>query len=195
MNGGRNDQDDELVRLLGKLRDRGPAYPARLYTPRRAAVLAALAALQLGGAVAGVSLFAKIAKIVKGMGMVEKIVLGVEVAAVTGMTAYGAATAYVYRDQLKQLLLPPTAITSPFPSLSVPSSLLGTEAALTESPTPSPTGSLTVTPTFFLITQPSGGDSTPPPPPAQATQPPPQPTNPGLHLGQTKTPKAPGGPP
>ncbi len=180
MDRGRNDQDDEIVRLLGKLRDTGPEYPERLYGPRRTAVLAGLVALQLGGAAAGLSLFAKLANLVKGMGIVEKIILGVEVAAVTSMTVYGATEAYIYRDQLKQLLLPPTAISSPFPSLSVPSAASETEAALTETatPTPSPTGS--VTPTYFVTNQPNS-NGTPPPP---STKEGPAPTKPGNRCGQ-----------
>ncbi len=186
MDRGRNDQDDEIVRLLGKLRDTGPEYPSRLYGPRRTAVLAGLAALQLGGTAAGLTLFAKLVNLVKGMGIVEKIILGVEVAAVTSMTVYGATEAYRYRDQLMQLLLPPTAISSPFPSLSVPSANSETEAALTETVTPSPSPTGSVTPTYFVTSEPNA-DGTPPPP--QATKEEPQPTKPGLHLGQTKTPK------
>ncbi|HEX9117691.1 MAG TPA: hypothetical protein VGA61_16595 [Anaerolineae bacterium] len=190
--GGRG-PDDEVVRLLGKLRDTGPAYPPRLYTARRAAVLAGLAALQIGGVVAGASLLAKLVKLLKGMSVVEKIVLGVEVAAVTGMTAYGATAAYIYRDQLKQLLLPGPSITTPYPSLSVPSTPPpGQGTGVSGTPTPSPTGSLTVTP-FFTAPISPGGDSTPlAPTVAQPTQAPPTqppPTKPGNSYGLTKTPK------
>lgn len=192
--GGRG-PDDEVVRLLGKLRDTGPAYPPRLYTARRAAVLAGLAALQIGGVVAGASLLAKLLKLLKGMSVVEKIVLGVEVAAVTGMTAYGATAAYIYRDQLKQLLLPGPSITTPYPSLSVPSTPQpGETTGLTGTPTPSPTGSLTVTP-FFTVPISPGGDSTPLPPVLQPTVAPPTeappPTDkPGKSYGNTtRTPK------
>ena len=191
--GGRG-PDDEVVRLLGKLRDTGPAYPPRLYTARRAAVLAGLAALQIGAAVAGASLLAKLVKLLKGMSIVEMVVLGVEVAAVTGMAAYGATAAYVYRDTLKQMLLPGSVNTTPYPSLSVPPTQLAGEATgVNGTPTPSPTGSLTVTP-LFTVPVPLSGDGTPPPPGFQPTQAPPTqppvagpPTDkPGNSFGLTK---------
>ena len=52
------------------------------------------------------------------MGVVEKVILGVEVAAVTGMTAYGAVTAYIYRDQIRQALETRFGVVTdtPFPS-------------------------------------------------------------------------------
>src|SRR5512142_2802111 len=122
MNFGRQDQDDEVIRLLGKLRDSGPEYPSSMFSKRRAAVMAAFAALNLGASVAGLSLLAHLAKIIKAMGVVEKIILGVEVAAVTGLTVAGAATAYKYRDNIQQILQSNLGIvtSTPWPSLSAP---------------------------------------------------------------------------
>ena len=179
---GRQDQDDEIIRLLGQLRDTGPEYPSSLFSKRRAAVMAAFAALNLGAAAAGLSLLAHLVKIIKAMGVVEKIILGVEVAAVTGLTAYGAATAYVYRNEIRQVIESNLGIqtNTPFPSLAPPVGGSGGSSATepvaigTPSVTPTPTG------TFFYVapTQGSGnpvptqvapGDTPPPPP----TQPPP----------------------
>ncbi len=149
------DQDEEVIRLLSKLKDTGPEYPHSMYTERRTAVLAGLVALNLGAGVAGLTLLGHLFKIVKGMGIVEKIILGVEVAAVTGMTAYGAATAYIHRNEIGQLLRQnfETITTTPWPTLSVASPLPGAVGlpGLTGSPTPSPTGSLTATPTGTLL--------------------------------------------
>ncbi len=199
MNFGRRNQDDEVIRLLGQLKDSGPDYPSSLYTRRRAAVMAAFAALHLGAAAVGLTLFAQIAKMIKAMGVVEKIILAAEVATVTGMTTYGAIEAYVYRDQLKDLLFP-TSLSSntPFPSLSIPS-LIPSEQAGEETATPVPSGTVTATaepfPTWTQqVIQQSGNT-----PAAVATQaqqqqpPPPKPTkcgNSGNCYGKTtRTPK------
>jgi hypothetical protein len=183
---GKN-QDDEVIKLLGKLKNAGPDYPPRLYAARRAAVLAALIALPFAGAVA-VSWFARLVKLVKSMGVIDKIVLAAEVTAVTGLTVYGAVTAYTYRDAIKQLILPGSGNVTPFPSLSVPVDTLGPlQPTLTGSETPTPTGTLTPIP---LIAETPGSGNTqvvnPTQPPISAP-----PTKPGLHLGQTKTPKPP----
>ncbi len=201
----REPQDDEVIRLLGMMRDSGPEYPSNMFSKRRAAVMAAFAALNLGAATAGLSLIAHLVKIIKGMGIIEKIILGVEVAAVTGMTAYGAATAYRYRYEIRQLLENQFGITTntPFPTLMVPGG--GPQAtALSESetpsPTPTPTGTLLYTPTNPPDTPPPGSTqppptiqpptTTPPPPTQPPTEPPPTTCgNSGLCKGWTKTPR------
>ncbi len=209
---GRQDQDDEIIRLLGQMRDTGPEYPSSLFSKRRAAVMAAFAALNLGAATAGLSLLAHLVKIIKGMGMIEKIILAVEVTAVTGLTAYGAATAYVYRNEIRQVIESNLGISTntPFPSLVAPSSggsggASATEFAGTGTPsaTPSPTG------TLLYFTPTSGGgnpantsipptqvQSTPAPPTvAPPTQPPPtepQPTSCGKGKCKGWTPTPPG---
>ena len=176
MNIRRQDQDDEVIRLLGKLNDAAPVYPSSMFNNRRAAVMAAFAALNLGAATAGLGLIAHLVKVIKAMGVVEKVILGVEVAAVTGMTAYGAATAYVYRDQIRQVLEANLGIVTntPFPSLSVPAggfSAGATEAALTETPTPTPTPTGTL---YYTVTEPGvPGETTVAPPEPSATPPPP----------------------
>src|SRR5512143_3800953 len=173
-----NDQDREIVELLGRLKDAGPEYPPRMFAARRAAVIAALAALPIGGAIA-VSLFAKLAAIVKSMSVVDKIVLALEVAAITGVTAYGATAAYIYRDELKSLLFPaPTAVNT---STSIPTELspLPVLPVVEETPsgTPTPTGTIYLTDTNV----PPVGDREPQATPAN---PEPEKTNPGLHRGQ-----------
>lgn len=186
MNFGRNDQDDEVIRLLGRLKEAGPEYPSSLYSQRRAAVLAGFAALNLGVAAAGLTLFAQIAKILKGMGLIEKIILGVEVAAVSGLTTYGAITAYQYRNELKQLLFPTTqSAETPFPSLSISSPLPPTEEVLGEG-TPTPTGTLTITPQPELTPEAAKPGNTPNAQATQGSASNPEPTEgPGRHLGQT----------
>ncbi len=203
MDFGRKDRDDELIQLLGRLKDVGPEYPSSMYSQRRAAVMAGFAALQLGAAVVGLSLLGHLVHIVKGMGVVEKIILGVEVAAVTGLTAYGAATAYVYRNEIRQVLFSSTqSSNTPFPSLSVPPSanpFTGGPAVGPGTPTPTPTGTVTVTVPPYL------GPTNAPPNPyntpvAPTNMPPPTKTPPlpvptddcgrnGKCLGHTKTPR------
>ncbi len=194
MNFGMQDQDEEVIRLLSKLKDTGPEYPHSMYTERRTAVLAGLVALNLGAGVAGLTLLGHLFKIIKGMGIVEKIILGVEVAAVTGMTAYGAATAYIHRDEIGQLLRQnfETITTTPWPTLAAPgvgvgvSPAVATEEALltgtpTPSATPSPTGTL-----FYTDTPEPGGGGGSNSTPGAPNQP--EPTNPGNHYGQTENP-------
>jgi hypothetical protein len=181
-----NDQDNEIVELLGKLRDAGPEYPPHLYAARRAALIAALAALPIGGVLA-VSLFTKLAHVIKGMSVIDKIILGVEVAAITGVSAYGAAAAYIYRDQLKTLLLGTSSVVSTNTSEPIPT--LSTEAPVLpiaeETPLGTPTVTGTVTGTVF-VTDTNKPQVVKP----AATQPPVQgqATKPGLHLGNTPKP-------
>ena len=201
--------EQNVVRLLGQLRDASPEYPARLQAQRRAAVLAGLAAIPVATGLLAIPWIARLVKLIKAMGFIDKVILAVEVATITGLTGYGAVTAYQYRYQLQQLLFP-SGPQTPFPTLSIPPT--NTPVPPTEprgTGTPTPTGTLlpTIPP---LFTQPVFGtpvpgiQSTPLPPiPPQVTNPPPQPTNqppkppkptrtpPGLHLGQTKTPKPP----
>jgi hypothetical protein len=66
----RQDQDDEIIRLLGKLNEQAPEYPSGMFSKRRAAVMAAFAALNLGAATAGLGLIAHLVKIIKAMGVV-----------------------------------------------------------------------------------------------------------------------------
>ena len=196
-----NDQDREIVELLGRLRETGPEYPPRLYTARRAAVIASLAALPFAGALA-VSLFSKLSSTIKAMSVLDKIILGVEVAAITGVSAFGAAAAYVYRDELKSLILgAPTAIVSPFPSLAPP-----TEPALppgieegTPSPSPTPTGTIFLTDTNQPNVVEPGQTQPAATQPADTqpadTQPPPNATEPGNRYGNTtRTPRPTKGP-
>ncbi len=145
---GNGYQDRQVIDLLGKLRDAGPEYPPQLMSKRRAAVLASLALLPLAaGALVGVSWIDRLIKLIKGMSLIDKIVLGVEVAAITGLTGYGAVNAYIYRDVLKQMLLP--AANTPFPTLSVPSTLSGGQNQGPNAGTPGGTGTPTGTPTPF----------------------------------------------
>jgi hypothetical protein len=196
---GRN-PDQDIIDLLGKMKDTGPEYPPRLWADRRAAVLASLAVLPVAAGLMAIPWIARLVKLIKAMTFIDKIILTVEVAAITGMTGYGAVTAYQYRYQLQQLLLPST-IHTPFPTLSVPpsqppaaatNSAAETATAGTGTPTP------TVTPFATLIVPPVYNTpqigSTPLPPPTNPppTNPPPKPTRTrGLHLGQTTTPKPP----
>ena len=191
------ERDEELVRRLGNLKAVSPEYPAHLRAGRRAAVLAGLAAIPVGGSAA--SLLARFAKFFKAMGPVDKVILTVEVAAVTGLTTYGAVSAYIYRDALKQLLIP-SAVHTPFPTLSIPlqSEETETEASTRATPTATVTATLTPTPLFGQAsTRAAGSQEAPGQPQAPDTAVPLNPTSPpkptatrgGLHLGQTKTPK------
>ena len=178
-----NDQDREIVELLGRLKDAGPEYPPRMFAARRAAVIATLAALPIGGAIA-VSLFGKLAAIVKSMSVVDKIVLALEVAAITGVTAYGATAAYIYRDELKSLLFPaPTAVNT---STSIPTELSPLPVIPvvegTPSGTPTPTGTLI----YLTDTNVPASDQEPQATPDNPNNP--EPTDKGLHLGRTENP-------
>jgi hypothetical protein len=189
MNRQSRNPDQDIIDLLGKMKETGPEYPPRMMADRRAAVMASLAVVPAVGLLA-IPWIARLVKMIKAMAFIDKVILTVEVAAITGLTGYGAVTAYQYRYQLQQLLFP-SSIRTPFPTLSVPptlnpaaqtSSAMETATAGTETPTPTvtPLATWTVIPGYTPgapVIQPS---STPvPPKQLQAT-----PTH-GLHLGQT----------
>lgn len=113
--------NQDIIDLLGKLKDSGPEYPPRLWADRRSAVLAGLAAVPVATGLLAIPWIARLIKLIKAMAFIDKVILAVEVTAITGLTGYGAATAYEYRYQIQQLLLPST-IHTPFPTLSVPPS-------------------------------------------------------------------------
>lgn len=190
--------DQEVIDLLGKLRTAGPEYPLELRTQRRAAVLASLAVVPVAaGGLLAISWIARLVKLIKGMALIDQIVLGVEVAAITGLTAYGAVNAYIYRDVIRQLIAPSS--NTPFPTLSVPSTLAAGRTPNANEGTPEGTGTPTPTPTPLatwsgLATQP--GIATPPPlvptsvvATSQPTNPPPVATRtkPGRRCGQSTT--------
>ena len=183
MNRPGNNREQEVIELLGRLREAGPEYPAQLQARRRAAILASLAVVPVAATgLMGISWIAKLVKIIKAMSFIDKIILGVEVAAITGLTAYGAANAYIYRNVIIQLLLPSS--NTPFPTLSVPSTLgvNGTPGAPGQgSETPTPSATLSVTPlatwTGFPTQRIIGTPGIPTVPPVVSTNVPP-PTNP-----------------
>src|SRR5512146_3366168 len=102
MDQSEQDQDKKLIDQLGKLKDRGPEYPAQLRERRRTVVLGSLAAIPAAhGILGGASWFAKFAKAFKAMGLIEKVVVAAELTAVVGLTTYGVVTAYTYRYALQ----------------------------------------------------------------------------------------------
>ena len=194
---GRNPEQD-IIDLLGKMKDTGPEYPPRLWADRRAAVLAGLAVVPVATGLMAIPWIARLIKLIKGMAFIDKVILTVEVAAITGLTGYGAVTAYQYRYQLQQLLFP-SAVHTPFPTLSVPptpppaqqtNSAMETATAGTATPTPTVTPLATWTGLAGYTPQAPGytpqAPATPLPP--QPTNPPPQATDAGHHYGQTATP-------
>ena len=193
--------EQEVIDLLGKLRSAGPEYPLELRTQRRAAVLASLAVVPVAATgLLAISWVARLVKLIKGMALIDQIILGVEVAAVTGLTAYGAVNAYIYRDVIRQLVAPSS--NTPFPTLSVPSPFNhgGTSGAIngtqvgTGTPvgTPTPLGTWTAYPPLPNTNQPPASTAvvlpTNPPP---TDEPPATPWH-GTKKGwlKTKTPKA-----
>lgn len=204
--------EQEVIDLLGKLRSAGPEYPLELRTQRRAAVLASLAVVPVAATgLLAISWVARLVKLIKGMALIDQIILGVEVAAVTGLTAYGAVNAYIYRDVIRQLVAPSSS--TPFPTLSVPPTILfgktpgasGLQAGETGTTTPTitPLATWTGFPTLPNTNEPPASTgvvapTNPPPTNPPATNPPP-PTKPGRRCGQdiictpgpTNTPKKP----
>ena len=184
--------EQEVIDLLGKLRSAGPEYPLELRTQRRAAVLASLAVVPVAATgLLAISWVARLVKLIKGMALIDQIILGVEVAAVTGLTAYGAVNAYIYRDVIRQLVAPSS--NTPFPTLSVPSPFNhgGTSGAIngTQVGTGTPVGTPTPLATWTGMPTSMGGDSTPQPP--GETSQPPEPTDDenGRKVGHTPKPE------
>ncbi len=178
MNRTGNLRDQDILKLLARLRGNNPKYPPNLLSKRRAAFVASIAVL--GAATSSIALPAgeSSGSLFAAMGVLDKIVLAVELFTLTVVTALIADTAYINRDVLKNLLFPgtPTVVQSvqnPTTTDIVPTAseipTTATSTLLAEE-TPAPTD------------ENNGANETPQPPQV------PQPTKPGLHLGQTGTP-------
>jgi hypothetical protein len=186
-------REQDIVNLLGRWKDRKYPYPSAMQEKRRAAFLASAAALLIGGLKAGLaakslsaSAHGSAAPMTAGM----KITLGILSTAIIGVSSYVGVILYNERDTLIDLLRgEPTATLS----IAAPTSASGgATAASTPSltATPTPTTSATAlseaTPTQNNY-QPVASST--PLPPATLTKPVATSTKPGLHVGQTKTPK------
>jgi hypothetical protein len=205
----------ELFSLLGQLKNKEAQYPAALLAARRAGFVAQVAALPTtpltgqGGSSGSSSSGSSGSSTGSGgsAGSGGSSVLGAPAHAIETalqyvlagiLTVMAGTVAYVYQDEIRDLLNPPapTAEVIDFePPTATP---VDTSTAIPTS-TPSPTVIVTfaqptdenglpvATPTVVVPTpEPPTEPPTEPPPP---TDPPPTPTDPGLHLGQTKTPK------
>lgn len=173
-------QDQDVIRLLERLKERESAYPTGLQEKRREAYLALGASaltLHVGlDHVAGEALSqaGHAANLPMTLGM--KLTLGFLSTAIVGLSTYLGITVYENRDALRDFLQggSPTAVwVSPSPSPSIIQNQVSTPTFLSTSTpiaTPSPTGT---------ILPPEPGEAGP-----NAT-----PTKPGWHYGQTKTPK------
>lgn len=204
-----NKQEQEIIRLLGKLGVGGPEYPAEKLAKRRAAFVASIGIAAAGSAIGTKTVASLIAKLLKAT-QVEKIVIGVELTAIAGLATYLAITTYAHRNELRNTISsPPTAtvLTTHLPSINLmpPTEIPGITVSSTETPVPSMIASSSVTPALTLtfdqggagtpasrstaVQGPADGPNQPTAPPKEkpATALAPK-DNPGLHLGQTKQP-------
>jgi hypothetical protein len=178
-----NEQD--VIRLLKRWGGRKYPYSADLQSKRRSAFLAVGASMLLAGAgkigISGKSssMAGHAAEI--PMTIATKVTLGVLSTVILGLSSYLGVIVYENRDAIRDFIqgdIPTLVQESPVPS-STESPFITSTLLSSETPTPTPTGTLLVT-------------GTPEGPNAQggiATSAEPGPTKPGLHIGQTKTPK------
>ena len=171
--------DQDVIHLLEEWKEREVPYPSGLQDKRREAFLAlGLSALPLGAGLAKAAGEATVQSTVHAaslpMTLGMKITLGFLSTLVVGLSSYLGITAYENRDALRDFLRGGTptislVYPSPYgiePALATPAYL----STATPFATPSPTGTLIPTAT-------------------NEEDPLATPTAPGLHLGQTKTPK------
>ncbi len=165
--------DKDVANLLSRLKDAEAKYPADLLLKRRARFISGAAALK-GGSIHAGSGVGHAGMHPTALTLMDKVIIAIELAVLTSLTAYLAAVAYANRDYLKHLLFPstPTAIQQVVPPPYFSGSTEPTVSSILTG-TPTPTGTL---------------ESTPAPADEGATPQIVKPTNPGLHLGQTKNP-------
>lgn len=170
-------QDQEVIRLLKRWKEGELSYPAGLQEKRRDAFLAfgaSLLTIEAGLDLADKSIAqaGHAANLPMTLGM--KLTLGFLSAVVVGISTYLGITVYENRDTLRDFLqggMPTYTLTS-LPIHPSGTSFLAPIAPTLGTPTPTATLPVTATPIIDESTNP------------QTT-----PTKPGLHLGQTKTPK------
>lgn len=193
----RSIRNREIIAMLGQLRYIDSGYPPELYSKRRAAFLALLAlpaflpgsapTVPLGevhAAHATMSFGLKVAlvaasTIVIGVSAFLGIIDREQREAIVNWLAGGAPTpALVTPLAQSPLSVSPTVTALPTLTVSSPSS--------TPTPTVIATGTQTPSPTLSPTAVWTATNESPPQSKATATL---EPTNPGLHLGQTKTPR------
>ncbi len=197
MNDRQQLNQSELIALLGQLKNKKAQYPAELQVARRAAFVAQIQAINLpshgGGQQGGQGYGGQDAS--AGSQFMGAPAHAIETAlqyVLAGLVAVMVGTAaYVYQDEIRDFINPPTPaiemIDTAAPTLTplntateIPSDT-PTPTIAVSTPTPNKDDGQPIVPTPTLEPAPTQ------PPPTQP--PPPTPTNPGLHLGQTKTPK------
>ncbi len=172
-------QDEDIIAMLEGLKAQSPAYPPELLEKQRAA-------FKKGVAILGTSLIFWSLFGFKGtikIGVAENILKWVLIGTLTVQIAVGS---YIYRDQIRQLFLPPTPsviepldpIIKPYATAIRPApGLPSATPEPKETTLPSPTVRATFTPTPIFnpnsVVEPSFT---------------PSPTLPGNRLGQTPTP-------
>lgn len=178
-------QEQDIIRLLNRWGKRGFVYPSKLQSKRRSAFLAAGASLLLhgagkgGGTSGGESLSATSHGAAVPMAAATKVTLGILSTVILGLSSYVGAIVYENRDAIRDFIrgeIPTLVQESPTPLPT--GTAIFTPTLITETPTPSPTGTLGIIGITGTVENQDGG-ATP-----QST-----PTKPGLHIGQTKTPK------
>jgi len=158
-------QDDEIVKRLKNLRGAGVNYPADSLKKRRTS---------FQNETKGLVLAAPLAFLAKGRfqflaNVTEK---GLETILVSLLVVSASLSAYLFRDEIKGLLIPGTSVPTVIHPTRTP------RPTLTFPPTATLTSATTLLPDFW---------TTPTPTPTSKSKT--NPTEPGLHIGQTKTPK------
>ena len=187
-------REQDIIRLLGRWKERSSPYPAGMQGKRRNAFLASASALLVGGlgkaALTGKSISASgghaaTAPMTAGM----KVTLGILTSVIMAASTYLGVVLYNERDILRDLLFG-TATPTQMIEAPTASGQNGIMGGTTPSPTATPTPSATMFPTVPPTSAPGQNYiASPTVAPSATPMPPPTSTKPGLHIGQTKTPK------
>lgn len=201
MSRNRELSEQDIIRLLGRWKERSYPYPAGMKEKRRSAFLAAASALLAGGLAGGLAKATLAGKSISTSGGGHaatapmtagmKVTLGILSTVIIAVSSYLGVVIYNERDTLIDFLFgkgtPTPIMVVPTNSASSPNGSAGTP---TSSPTATPTPSVTMSPTFPPTTSPGQNFvASPTVAPSATPIPPPTSTKPGLHVGQTRTPK------
>lgn len=195
MSDRRQINQSEVFELLGQLKNKKVEYPEELLAARRAGFIALVNTIQVipqsgsgqggsgsssgsgssgGSGGSSGSGFSGSSTIPGASAHALETVLGYVLAG--AVTVLAGTVAYVYQDEIRDLINPPAPTVEMIDSVE---------------PTPTPVSTATEIPTPTIVVT----TATPPPPDKDgqttSSEPEPTKTNPGLHLGNTKTPKPP----
>lgn len=191
-------EDQQIIELLTKIRNKGETYPRKLLANRRQVFLQQMANVGMGlGIGEGIKTVAKAPKSSSFIHLPAFSMSSLmEILLVFAILTQAMIIAYSYRDRIANIFhwgSPPIALTDvliPVTGSSIPGTITVSETPIvlaTDTPTPSPsttvTSTMTIEPPLSVINE-NGAAGNP-----SVTQAPPTNDNNGNHFGQTPKPE------